>query len=129
MKIAPRNKAVLGRPQGVYKMPRMTRAFAAALVFFSSADAALAFMAGNAVEGGKIAAEHCVACHSLQGRGAASPESGAPDLPTIAADTETYTLQRIIDTIAKPHGDGKTIKLSSRDTDNLVAFILSLRED
>jgi mono/diheme cytochrome c family protein len=109
----------------------MTRILAAALVLWFLAEPASAFMAGNARAGGSVAAERCAACHPLPDDrgGTASPASDVPDFAAIAADEDTYTVRRIKDSIAGPHASGTVLRLSSNDLNNLIAFILSLRNE
>lgn len=96
-----------------------------ALCLVALAGAANAFMAGNPKAGETLAEAHCLACH-------APPQAAAADMPdfaAIAADPDTYPLEVLRMTLAEPHWPADTPALTSKDADNLIAYILSLRAD
>jgi mono/diheme cytochrome c family protein len=77
-------------------------------------------MSGDPVAGSAIAKDNCAKCH-------ATAEDGAPLLSTIAADEDTYPLRRIRDAIETPHWPSKRLMLTSKQADNVVAYLMSIR--
>lgn len=91
--------------------------------------AAHAFMAGDPKAGQSLAVDHCVACHTLPDAPAASTDSGAPGFVTIAGDDTLYTLNTMRAAMKAQHWPDASVTLSSKDADNVIAFIVSLRKD
>ena len=64
------------------------------------------------------------------GAAACHESAGTADTPTclaIADDQTGYTLGRIREGVERPHWPDRTLVLSSKDSDNLVAYLLSIR--
>jgi len=92
--------------------------------------AAPALAAGAAEAARPIVAEVCSKCHRVPGYdGTAAEGVSPPDFQAIADDPTTYTTARLTAYLRKPHFPMKSIILSPRDIDNLVAFIEALRRD
>lgn len=98
----------------------MTRVALTALALVIGAGAAQAFMAGDPVAGSEFAEKNCAGCH-------AKAEEGAPEFLTIAKDEDTYTLRRIRDAIETPHWTSRRLMLTSKQSDNVVAYLMSIR--
>ena len=96
-----------------------------ALCLLAAERAAHAFMAGNPKAGETLAAAHCLPCHAPAQAAAAD----MPDFAAIAADPGTYSLERLRKSLAEPHWPADTPELTSKDADNLIAYILSLRQE
>lgn len=101
----------------------LTLALALGLCLTATAHA---FMAGNPVAGRSLAVDHCVACHAVPDE-AAVPEVEAPGFEIIATDDATYTLNTMRKALKSPHWPDDSVTLSSKDADNVIAFIVSLR--
>ncbi len=89
--------------------------------------AAHAFMAGNPKAGRSLAVDHCAACHAVPEEAAAATEADAPGFETIALDDANYTLKTMRRAMKTPHWPDGDVMLSSKDADNVIAFIVSLR--
>jgi mono/diheme cytochrome c family protein len=76
-----------------------------------------------------IVAEHCIECHRVPGfaEEARNPDIKAPDFQVIADDRKTYTTQRLVRFLRKPHFPMREFVFSESDIQNLVAFIEGLR--
>lgn len=76
-----------------------------------------------------IVAEHCIECHRVPGfaEEARNPAVEAPDFQVIADDRKTYTTQRLVAFLRKPHFPMREFVLSESDIQNLVTFIEGLR--
>jgi mono/diheme cytochrome c family protein len=98
----------------------MTKAAVTALALVIWAGAAYAFMSGDPVAGSKFAKKNCAGCHAIA-------EEGAPEFVAIAKDEDTYTLRRIRDAIETPHWPSKRLMLTSKQADNVVAYLMSIR--
>jgi mono/diheme cytochrome c family protein len=96
-----------------------------ALCLLAAASAAQAFMAGNPKAGETFAAAHCLACHAPAQAAAAD----MPDFTAIAADPDTYPLEALRKSLKAPHWPADVPDLTSKDADNLIAYILSLRPE
>ncbi len=95
--------------------------FAALAVILAAGPAG----AAGYVEAGRLAAqEWCANCHVVAGTGG---QDAARPLRAIANDPAT-TASALTVFLVEPHGDMPNFHLSRRDIDDLVAYILSLRE-
>lgn len=92
--------------------------------------------AGNAVSraadvntASGIIAEHCIECHRVPGfaEEARSPDMQATDFQTIADGRDTYTTERLVTFLRRPHFPMREFILSESDIQKLVAFIEGLR--
>jgi len=89
--------------------------------------AAQAFMAGNPKAGRSLAVDHCAACHTVPDEAMSPAEADAPGFNAIAVDDNTYTLNTMRSALKSPHWPDGSVTLSSKDADNVIAFIISLR--
>jgi mono/diheme cytochrome c family protein len=96
---------------------------------FLSLSAAPALAAGDpdAIKG--LLADHCAVCHAIPGFSANPPAAGlaAPAFETIANDPAVYTEERLRAFLKKPHWPMTGFILSPSDTDNLIAYLTTLR--
>ena len=99
----------------------------AAAIALCVAGAAQAFMAGNPKAGRSLAVDHCVACHAVPDEASAPTEADAPGFGVIATDDTTYTLNTMRSALKSPHWPDGDVTLTSKDADNVIAFIVSLR--
>lgn len=76
-----------------------------------------------------IIAEHCIECHRVPGFALEghTPAVNAPDFQAIADDRKTYTSERLVAFLRKPHFPMRRVTLSEGDILRLVAFIEGLR--
>jgi cytochrome c len=80
---------------------------------------------GNAADGRRLAEQWCGSCHQLDPAGV-PPRANAPSLPQVAQLPSTTALAlRVF--LRTSHSDMPNIQLTEADTDDLVAFILSLK--
>ncbi len=89
--------------------------------------AAQAFMAGNPKAGRSLAVDYCAACHTVPDEAMSPTEVEAPAFDAIATDDATYTLNTMRNALKSPHWPDGTVTLTSKDADNVIAFIVSLR--
>jgi cytochrome c len=81
---------------------------------------------GNIAAGRRLAEQWCGSCHQL-GPAGTPPRADAPGLPQVAQLPSTTALAlRVF--LRTSHADMPNIQISPADTDDLVAFILSLKE-
>ena len=92
-----------------------------AILLCSLTASAQAFMSGDSLAGKVLSEVRCTACH--EGAGA----EDTPSFRAIADDQMTDTLGRVREGVETPHWPHETLVLSSKDSDNLVAFSLSIR--
>jgi len=88
---------------------------------------ALAQQAGDPAAGRRLAERWCSGCHVI-GPGASGPASDAvPTFPAVArmGSTTEMSLRAFLQT---PHPRMPNFQLSRQETDDVVAYILSLRE-
>ncbi len=80
----------------------------------------------DAPRGERFAAQWCSVCHAVT-PGQASPRPGAPRFADIAANPSTTdaSLRGFLD--STPHMAMPKLKLTPRDQDDVIAYILSLR--
>ena len=76
-----------------------------------------------------IIAEHCIECHRVPGFALEgyNPAVNAPDFQAMADDRKTYTSERLVAFLRKPHFPMRRVALSDGDILRLVAFIEGLR--
>ena len=89
-------------------------------------SAAHAFMAGDPIAGRELVVRQCMACHTMPDE-AASAEGDAPGFAAIAADDNIYTLRWMRGTLEESHWPGRPRSPESKLADNVIAFVLSLR--
>jgi mono/diheme cytochrome c family protein len=80
----------------------------------------------DARKGEAFVQQWCAVCHAVR-QGQASPRPGAPRFSDIAADPSTTdaSLRGFLNTT--PHMAMPKLKLTARDQDEVIAYILSLR--
>ena len=106
----------------------MARILILALVFgLCIGGAAHAFMAGNPKAGRSLAVDHCAACHTVPDEVLQPTEAEAPGFDAIATDDATYTLNTMRNSLKSAHWPDGNVTLTSKDADNVIAFIVSLR--
>lgn len=88
--------------------------------------ASLADGPGDAVAGQRVAERWCAGCHAVEA-GAAVSNDAARSFHAIANDATT-TARALAAFLTKPHGGMPDFALSRRDIDDLVAYILSLKQ-
>ena len=99
-------------------------------LFLGLAGAAHAFMAGNPAAGRALVATHCLGCHTAPGETAApADDPAAPGFSDIAVADRTYTLERMRKALEQPHWTDDSVRLTSNNADDVIAFILSLRNE
>jgi mono/diheme cytochrome c family protein len=102
----------------------LTLALALTLLIGGTAQA---FMAGNPKAGRSLAVDHCAACHTVPDEAVEPTGEDAPGFDAIAIDDNTYTLNTMRDALESPHWPDGKVTLTSKDADNVIAFIVSLR--
>ncbi len=101
---------------------------AASLAQPNSATRAVAAeqMLGNATEGLKFARDHCASCHQVEPGEAPAFIPAGKSFPEVAADPKMTALSlRVF--LRTPHIDMPDFKLTEEQTDDIVAYILSLK--
>jgi mono/diheme cytochrome c family protein len=83
---------------------------------------------GDADAGKRFAKETCASCHAIEKGAAASPD---PDAPTFEAVANTPGLNRraLIVFFRTPHENMPNLIVQEDDTDNVIAYILSLKSN
>jgi mono/diheme cytochrome c family protein len=80
---------------------------------------------GNVAHGRRLAEQWCSACHQLNAAGA-PPRANSPGFAQIAAMPSTTALSlRVF--LQTTHADMPSIEMTAAETDDLIAFILSLK--
>jgi mono/diheme cytochrome c family protein len=87
--------------------------------------AARADETGPVTEGRQVAKTWCANCHVVS-EGQTQGSDQAPTWASIAARPE-MTSERLHNFLAQPHGKMPDFKLGKNDIDNVVAYILSLK--
>ncbi len=105
-------------------LPAMLATGAVALL--TSGGSAVAQQVGDAAAGRKLAVEWCSACHVVESTGRQRGTDSAPPFAALAADPRT-TEFRLRAFLMTPHQNMPDFRLSRTETDDLVAYILSLR--
>lgn len=80
---------------------------------------------GSPARGETLAREVCAACHAVA-RGDTSPLAAATPLPDVA-DLVSTTRQSLFVFLNTPHATMPDLVLAPAETDDLIAYILSLR--
>ena len=118
-------KAIItGQPQ--LHGPRLFRLGLVALCAgLFCAGGALAQDVGDARAGREVAAALCIQCHQIDGAGR-DPTRVPPDFGAVAdmASQTTLSLRVFLQT---PHGSMPRYQLTTTETDDVIAYILSLR--
>ena len=106
----------------------MLRPILAALVIAASSGGAAAQAAGDVAAGGELARRWCSNCHVV-GRGPGTSPATGDAVPTFASvasmpSTTVLSLRAFLQT---PHQRMPDFALSRAETDDLIAYILSLK--
>ena len=91
------------------------------------ATAAVAEESGNAKEGLVFAQSVCAECHAVHDGERASPKAQAPSFTTVA-NTPGMNAMALEVWFQTPHPTMPNLKFSNEDSDNVIAYILSLRK-
>ncbi|MDJ1006884.1 MAG: cytochrome c [Paracoccaceae bacterium] len=91
------------------------------------ASPALADDIGSAPRGATLAQEICAVCHAVT-RGETSPDPDAPGFAEVA-DLVSTTRQSLFVFLNTPHPSMPNIILEREESDDLIAYILSLRAE
>ena len=89
-------------------------------------DPAFAQHAGDPAAGAEYANKFCTKCHALN-RGETSPEPTAPPFADVA-NTKGMTATALTVWLTTSHPTMPNIVIEPHDMDNVVAYILSLKE-
>lgn len=82
--------------------------------------------AGDAVAGQRLAREVCAACHAVEAGDILVSPAGAPPFQQVAADPSASEVGlRVF--LRTPHETMPDLILTPKQTDDIVAYILSLR--
>lgn len=88
--------------------------------------ASLADAPGDPAAGQRVAERWCAGCHAVEADATVGNDVVRPFVAI--ADDATTTARALAGFLAKPHGGMPDFALSRRDIDDLVAYILSLRQ-
>ena len=90
-----------------------------------------ALAAGDPEKAKGLIAETCAQCHPVPGyeSDASAAMLEAPSFPALARAPGTYTPERMTEFLRQPHWPMKSVVLSRRDIENLLAFIAALCPD
>ncbi len=104
------------------------RALAVAVMIGLAASATLAAdLPGDPAAGRKMAIETCAACHLVAERPTSIGNSLAPAFSAIAGDPATTALAlRVF--LQTPHAAMPNLALSPAESDDMISYILSLRQ-
>ncbi len=108
---------------------RLSKAVPIVALAFTLVSAGPAKAAGDADQAKGIIAEHCTDCHEVPGYGKGGGATlEAPPLQVFAADSATYTEERLRASLRQPHWPMGQFRLSATDIDNILAFIAELSD-
>lgn len=78
-------------------------------------------------QGHQLATRWCANCHVVERTSAAASANGLPTFPAIAASPRT-TPELLRATMSAQHGRMPDLQLTKRQQDDLIAYIVSLRQ-
>jgi len=78
-------------------------------------------------QGHQLATRWCANCHVVERTTAAASANGLPTFPAIAASPRT-TPELLRATMSAQHGRMPDLQLTKRQQDDLIAYIVSLRQ-
>ena len=90
-------------------------------------SSALAVESGNVGDGLHFAQSVCAECHAVRDGERASPNAQAPSFTTIANAPGMRAMALKV-WFQTPHPTMPNLKFSNQDSDNVIAYILSLRK-
>jgi mono/diheme cytochrome c family protein len=99
----------------------------AACLLLAAAPARSQGLTGDAVAGRALALQTCATCHAVADRQAQPAMDGVPAFATLARDP-AVTEPRLRAFLQNPHGQMPNLALSRREIDDVVSYILSLRQ-
>jgi len=105
------------------KLHRITTSVVALVALAAGANAAEM----NAAAGKQLAKEWCAACHVVEQGQMETTSTAAPTFFDIAANPAT-TEMSLRAFFATPHEQMPDFQLTNEQTDNIIAYILSLRK-
>jgi mono/diheme cytochrome c family protein len=97
------------------------------LIASAFASSAVAEESGNAKEGSVFAQAVCAECHSVRDGERASPNAQAPSFTSVA-NTRGMNAMTLRVWFQSPHPTMPNLKVSNQESDNVIAYILSLRQ-
>ena len=100
----------------------------AALAIVLVASPALAVEIGDKGSGLRIAEAECTECHAVLDNGAKSANPNAPTFPAIA-NTPGMTAIALRTWFRTPHPTMPNLIISEADSDDLIAYIQSLKKE
>ena len=90
-------------------------------------SSALAGESGNERDGLRFAQSVCAECHAVRDGERASPNAQAPSFTTVAT-TPGMNAMALKVWFQTPHPTMPNLKFSNQDSDDVIAYILSLRK-
>jgi mono/diheme cytochrome c family protein len=108
-------------------MKSVTLRLVLGLITGAFASAAVAQESGNAKEGFVFAQAVCAECHAVREGERASPKAQAPSF-TMVANTPGMNAMALEVWFQTPHPSMPNLKFSDQESDNVIAYILSLRK-
>jgi mono/diheme cytochrome c family protein len=82
---------------------------------------------GNVNLGHAYVLQHCAECHAVEGADEYSPNVDAPNF-TIVANTQGMTARALGVWLVTSHPTMPNLMIRDEDRDNIVAYIMSLKE-
>jgi mono/diheme cytochrome c family protein len=98
----------------------------AGMAFVTAANCAVAQEMGDAKEGFAFAERICAECHAVRASESKSPHSQVPSFQSVA-NTSGMTSTALRVWFQSPHPLMPNLVLTMEDSDNIVAYILSLK--
>ncbi|HET6519933.1 MAG TPA: cytochrome c [Geminicoccaceae bacterium] len=108
-------------------MPAAVRRFLAAALLTAAGPAAAADLPGDPVAGQDLAERWCAECHQIAGEPPEAVFEGEPPAFAAVADDPAVTEIALRAFLQTPHANMPNIMLTREQTDDIVAYILSLR--
>ena len=96
-------------------------------LMFMSTGAAADELLGDPTAGRRLAEDVCSACHVIAPGEASTTESNAPAFPDLA-NTPRVTALSLRVFLQSPHERMPDFRLDRDETDNVIAYILSMEE-
>jgi mono/diheme cytochrome c family protein len=117
-------------PQIIVVGPIRMRSFCPlAIIFFLWAVAAMAQgLPGDPEAGGKLARDVCAVCHIVSDDQVHDPDVGAPTFFEVA-DHPSVTALSLRVFLQTPHSRMPNLILTPDETDDIISYILTLREE
>ncbi len=98
----------------------------AGTAFIMVANCAVAQEMGDAQAGAALAGQVCAECHAVRAGETKSPHSQVPSFQTVA-NSPAITAMALRVWFQSEHRSMPSLVLSEEDSDNLIAYILSLK--